>query len=494
MTIEELIPQTNIETETIEFKGIIEEGKAETGKVKEIGWLKTLAAFANTDGGNLYVGVENTSHKILALDHETCDKLILMVHRQIKNRIEPILNYKISSIIVPETSPSRYILKISVAKSKVLPIALHEEGLLGIYIRKFGSTVLATSEQIRDMILLSDNNPFDQPFTEQFFSAKDFQKLFQIYEDKTGERLTEKALISVGFMNKENQLCRGALLFRDNNADEKTQITATLWPELTKGSSVILASESFTGNLFDAIEFARSFIKNHSVFGFKKEENTRVDYISYPPRSVTEGIVNAIAHRNYFMSGTQIEINLFKDRLEITSPGSLLGVRFLKKEKNISSIIPHRRNEVICSVLELCRYMESKGSGFDKIEQDYNGKGEHFMPYVSSDESSFTLVLPNLTFTQGIIDEKNIPEIYTESLLEDKNSEKILAFCFKVKRSAKEIAEYLSIQPSTYFRKEIVEKLVEKKLLLTQKEGRTTYYISNVNKVFVREDNSQRQL
>jgi len=74
-----------------------------------------------------------------------------------------------------------------------------------------------------------------------------------------------------------------------------------------------------------------------------------------------EGIVNAIAHRNYFMNGSQIEINLFKDRLEITSPGALLGVKELQKEKNISSIIPRRRNEIICGVLEYCRYMESKG-------------------------------------------------------------------------------------------------------------------------------------
>ena len=58
---------------------------------------------------------------------------------------------------------------------------------------------------------------------------------------------------------------------------------------------------------------------------------------------------NAVAHRNYFISGSQIEINMFKDRLEITSPGALLGVREIEKETRISSIIPRRRNEVICS-------------------------------------------------------------------------------------------------------------------------------------------------
>ncbi len=117
---------------------------------------------------------------------------------------------------------------------------------------------------------------------------------------------------------------------------------------------------------------------NHSINGFKKEDVGRKDIFSYPARSVTEGIVNAPAHRNYFIPGRQIEVNMFKDRLEITSPGSLLGVPELRKEKNISSIIPKRRNEVISLVLCCVRLMESKGSGFDRIEQDYRGRETRF--------------------------------------------------------------------------------------------------------------------
>ena len=361
MCIEELVPNLNIEDKNNEFKGIIEEGKSDdSGKSKEIGWLKTLAAFANSDGGSLYVGVENSSHKILALHHKTADNIVLMVHRQIKQRIEPAISYRIESIQVRESENTRYVLKISVSPSKILPVSLHEENLLGIYVRNFGNTVLAGPEQIRDLVLLSDENPFDQPFTDQKFKKDDFQKLFSLYKERTQTELTEKALISAGFMDNRRMLSKGALIFADDYSGEKTKITCTLWPEITKGSSLILASADFSGNILDSIDFAAQFIQNHSVNGFKKESMGRVDYYSYPLRSVTEGIVNAVAHRNYFIGGSQIEINMFKDRLEITSPGALLGVKALKKEKNISSIIPRRRNEVICSVLEYCRYMESK--------------------------------------------------------------------------------------------------------------------------------------
>ena len=374
MLIEELLNGINIESDTVEFKGIIEEGRSSSGDLKEIAWLKTLCAFANTDGGSLYVGVENSSHKILALDHKTADKVTLMVHRQIKERVDGQFSYKIEAIPVPKTKPVRYVLRVDVQKSKALPVTLRERGLLGIYVRNFGATSIASPEQIRDMILLSDSAPFDQPFTQEVFDDKDFAALENLYMSASGSKLAKKALISIGFMNDESKLSRGALLFKDSCKDSLTKISATQWPEFDKGSSVILASQEFTGNILDGIAFAVNFIQSHSVNGFIKEAHGRSDFVSYPARSVTEGIVNAFAHRNYFISGGQIEINLFKDRLEITSPGALLGVRLLKKEKNIASIIPRRRNEVICAVLEMCRYMESKGSGFDKIQQEMSRK------------------------------------------------------------------------------------------------------------------------
>lgn len=487
MYIEDLVDGINIESDTVEFKGIIEEGRADSGSLKEIGWLKTLCAFANTEGGSLYIGVENDSHKILALDHKTADKVTLMVHRQAKNRIDGQFFYKIAAIPVPKTRPVRYVLRVDVQKSKFVPVTLRESGLLGIYVRNFGSTELASPEQIRDMILLSDNAPFDQPFTQETFDFADFSELKNFCVEKNASELTEKELISIGFINGERKLSRGALFFKNDCKDELTKITATQWPGLNKGGSVVLSSKEFIGNILDGISFAVNFIQNHSVNGFVKEALGRSDFFSYPARSVTEGIVNAVAHRNYFISGSQIEINLFKDRLEITSPGALLGVRLLKKEKNIASIIPRRRNEVICAVLEMCRYMESKGSGFDKIEQDYAGKGIGFEPYISADSSSFTLTLPNLAFRDGVLGEDFVPSIRASVVLDGKNDEKTLSFCYGKRRTAKEIAEYLGIRPSTYFRKEVLEPLVKKGLLLTDNVSRGASFIANEDKVFLNE-------
>ena len=420
MLIETLIPDANLETTEIEFKGMIEEGSSPSGNAKEIGWLKTLAAFANTTGGKMYIGVDNKSHMVLSLDHQTADHVVLMIHRQIQQRLEPEINYQITPIPCPGTVPARYVLCVSVEQNRYLPVTLHQDGLLGIYIRVFGQTRLASSEQIRDLILMSDSVPYDQPFTESVFDQNNYCKLYQRASSQ-GETVTEKGLFSIGFMSADLHLSKGALLFADDCRDPRTRVVATAWPGLTKGSAIVTASEEFSGNLLSIIEASINFIRNHSNNGFVKEADGRSSYISFPPRSVTEGIVNAVGHRNYFMQGTQIEINLFPDRLEITSPGALLGVRELKKEKNISSIIPRRRNEVICGILEICHYMEEKGSGFDKIEEDYAGQQDEYRPYISSDASSFTLTLPDLTWRGSSPEGNVLPQrIYVNSILTGK--------------------------------------------------------------------------
>ena len=84
-----------------------------------------------------------------------------MIHRQTKERIDPAISYDINGIDVEFGEEKRYIIEVIVKKSNNLPVTLHEDGLLGIYVRNFGRTDIASSEQIKDLILMSDNVPFD---------------------------------------------------------------------------------------------------------------------------------------------------------------------------------------------------------------------------------------------------------------------------------------------------------------------------------------------
>ncbi len=483
MRIEELFPEYGLEDKTIEYKGIIKEGKSDDGKNLEIGWLKTIVAFANTDGGKLLIGVEDNTHKIVALDKKTADKTVLMIHRQVKDRIQPNIPYNIKGINIMTGKETRYIIEVDIKKSRNLPVTLHAEGLMGIYVRNFGRTDIASPEQIKDLILLSDNVPFDTAKTDIIYDERKYKKLHLVAEERKS-KISVKELISKGAITDDKYVTKGMELFADDYDGLKTKVVATAWPGLTKGGSIVTASEEYIGNLLSVLEKTIGFITAHSANGFKKIETRTVPYVSYPLRAVTEGVVNAIGHRNYYMFGTQIEINIFPDRLEITSPGALLGVRNLYKEKNIASIIPRRRNEVICNILEMCKYMEKKGSGFDFIEEDYNKAGDGFAPFITADSSSFTLTLPDLTYEKGVIDiTSDAPDVYAEGILEGKNDLKILSYCYNDKRTVKDIATYVGVTPSTFFRSKVIGRLVKSGYLLETENSPANLYMSNRDKV-----------
>ncbi len=286
-------------------------------------------------------------------------------------------------------------------------------------------------------------------------------------------------------MDSHHKLAKGSLFFEDDIETSQTRVTANVWEGISKGSNIILAHQIFQNNILDVIQSSIDFVLNHSINGFKKEKTSRINYFSYPARSVTEAIVNAVGHRNYYIPGSQVEINIFRDRLEITSPGSLLGTQILKKEKNIAQIIPRRRNEVICHILEMCRYMEESGSGFDKIEEDYKNADNDHKPYISCDQQSFTLTLPDLLYKLGT---QSFPDVYLEDKPKGKHDLKILSYCFNEKRSIKDITNFLNMTDSSYFRKSVIDRLVKDSLLTESISGRTKYYQTNQQKVFVKDN------
>ncbi len=489
MLIEELVPGVNLEDYRIEFKGILKEGPSKDGGERlEMGWLKEIVAFANTFGGTMYVGVNDKTHEVLSLGHKEADEVALMVQRLVKEHIEPPIRYTIEKLAVPNTSPTRYVLAIRVEKSKYPPISLrfHSAGI--IYVRHFGKTSPATGEEIRNLVMSSESASFDMQETDIRFDPSSFTGLYRFYKEQNeGKDLTEKDLLNIGFMTPEGNLRRGALLFADSCQEERTLIECSKFKGASKGGSVFLASKSIKGNLLDELLEARAFVESNSVSsGFVKTPSGRSSLFSFPPRSLTEGLANAIGHRNYFMQGGQIEVNLFLDRLEIVSPGSLVTSKWLSHEKELSKIPPIRRNELICAVLSLCRLMDHKGSGFDKIVEEYGKYGDAFAPFADSDDVSFTLTLPDLTHSQGLIANLECPEVYTVEALDGKNSLRVLSYCYSAPRSAPEIASFLGIKPSSYFRKQVLEPLLEDGYLVETSSSFPAKYISNSEKVFPR--------
>lgn len=246
-----------------------------------------------------------------------------------------------------------------------------------------------------------------------------------------------------------------------------------------KGSERIVTINRFNGNIISVINYIMEFVTQRMNHSMIKLGDMRKNIDAYPKRALFEGVINAVAHRDYFLDGTQIQVDMFKDRLEISSPGSFYRGEKIGRTFDLSGIISKRRNELIAAVLVSCNVMEAAGTGFDKIIEEYADVDEGHRPYIFSSSDHFTLVLPDLTYTDGV-ENDNIPAIVFPPVPNGTDyDEKVLAFCYYQAHKASEIAAYLSISDSTYFRKQILDNLVLCGYLEKGKISRTMYFKTN---------------
>ena len=465
MKFEDVFPGERFGAERIEFRRFLENGLDETDGIS---WLKTLVAFANTSGGHLYVGVDDSTHELKPLAASLASRQMRLIRATLRDRSDPPLKPEIKAIPVSQEGETRYLIDVYVPVSPYLPVMAKDKGNYFAYVRSYGATQIAGSEEIRNLVYRSENTSFDTFPTEEIFDPNQFKELFRCYKERNGgKELTEKALIAVHFMDAEGHLSRGARLFKDGEGSSLTALSVAKFPGIDSGSAQILNIHRYHGPITKTILEATSYIQDISINGIVKRADGDEKLHSYPLRSVQEGIANAFAHRNYWIAGSQIQISIYKDRMEIVSPGSLVSSGGLAKTQDLRSLKPVHRNEMVCSMLMLCRLIQGLGSGFDIIESDYLSQDDAHKPWIESDSSSFTLALPDITYAKGVVGEHNeAPDIYVDDPSLSLVDRDILAYCYPQKRSIKEIAAYLGKSVSTYLRETVIGALIEKGYLV----------------------------
>ena len=290
----------------------------------------------------------------------------------------------------------------------------------------------------------------------------------------------------MGFYDKNGLLVNGAVLFADDYQESKTQVQCSVFSGFHKGSERIVTINRFHGNIISTINYMMEFVTQRMNHSMSKLGDTRKNIDAYPKRALFEGVINAVAHRDYFLDGTQIQVDMFKDRLEISSPGGFYRGEKLGKTYDLSGIISKRRNELIASVLVSCNVMEAAGTGFDKIIEEYQEADEGHRPYIYSSSDHFTLVLPDLTYLDGIED-SNFPILAFVPVANGTDyDDKVLSFCYYQAHKVSEIAEHLGISDSTYLRKQVLGNLEKQGYLVASKISRAMYFKTNPDMVTVK--------
>ncbi len=477
MFLEQIVENIQLESDKFECK-------ARLNREDVVGWMKTIAGFANASGGEFYIGVEDKTNKLIGFNRIEADNERNYFNNQANEHLVPRPQMSISFIAYEINGSERYIIQVRVAESVMKPVILKYKNIPSIFMRREGFTNGATHEEIIEMSVKSKNTQYDILTSDEKYDAVNFTMLREFYkEHNEGKELTEKALRSMGFYDEKGYLANGALMFSDKYNDSKTAVQCSVFSGFNKGSERIVTINRYQGGIISVINYMMEFVSQRMNHSMVKKDNGRENIDAYPKRALFEGVINAVAHRDYFIDGTQIQVDMFKDRLEISSPGSFYRGEKIGKTYDLSGVISKRRNELICNILVSCNVMEAAGTGFDKIVEDYKDAGELHRPYICSSSDHFTLVLPDLTYMEGTQD-NNLPQIsfipVEKGTIYD---EEVLSFCFYQAHKASDIAQFLGISDSTYFRKQVLGNLAEQGYLETSKLGRATFFKTCMEKV-----------
>lgn len=385
------------ETSNIDYKIAIEERKPKS-------WLKSVSAFANSKGGIILFGVADSTHELEGLDNvqQVAEKITEIINA----RILPLPRYEINSF----TEGGKDFLELKIGDGPSTPYYLVIDGRKEAFIRSGNQSIPAPEHILNNLILKGKNLTFDALPTDYKINDLSFTLLAATIKEKTNKKFDEnKDFFSLGLANTEKELTNAGLLLSDQNPLKQSKIVCTRWKGLNKGiiAEDAIDDKEYNGSIIALLENADSFIKNNSKMSWKVVGMERQELEEYPITARREAIVNALIHRDYQILGAEIHIDMFDDRLEITSPGGMFDGSLIQnlEIKNIPSM---RRNIVIADIFSRLHYMDRRGSGLSRILESYNDSIQK--PKFISDSLSFTVIFPNKGYykTNETAENKNI--------------------------------------------------------------------------------------
>ena len=340
-------------------------------------YVKTIVAFANTQGGKLVVGVDDKTHEIVGVENEILFQLMDGIANAVSDSCMP----QIIPDIEPQTVDEKTVIIVSVEAGKNRPYYLKSKGKEnGTYIRVAGTSRQAFPEKIRELEMEGARISWDELTCVGYPVSKEVtEKLcsdIESFREKAG--MTERSVKKEQLINwkilkqSEGQLLATnayVLLTSDYFPFSKTQCA------VFKGTdrAVFLDKREFTGPIYTQIEEAVDFVLRNIRLGATIDGLVRKEKYELPPEAIREMIINAHCHRN-LLDESCIQVAVYDDRLEVTSPGGLYNGLTYEEIMNGHSKI---RNKAIANIFSQMGLVEAWGSGIKRI---FNAAKEYDLP------------------------------------------------------------------------------------------------------------------
>lgn len=342
------------------------------------GAKRSAIAFANTDGGTIYLGIEDDGTVIGIND---IDETMRRATQAISDGIRPDVMSFVS--IDAETMHSMPIVAVHVQRGAHRPYYLADKGIrpAGVYIRSGAASIPASESSIIDMIRQTAGDSFEDAISlnqELTFIAAQ-----QAFAD-AALSFTPQAQRTLGLVNADGVYTNLAWLLSDQC---DASIKAAVFADEVK--EVFLNRQEFTGSLITQFNQVNEFIARHNaVRSHTGEAMRRVDSYDYSPLVLREALLNLIVHRDYGLSGPAL-ISVFSNHMEFLNLGGL-PANFTRAD--MMNGISFQRNPKLANVFYRLNLVEAYGTGIRRIVGDY--KNCATQPSFDISDHAFRLVLP----------------------------------------------------------------------------------------------------
>ena len=425
----------------------IESSQLELKEIINTDFKKEIIAFANSEGGEIYVGVSRDG-EIIGIENaeKEMERISNMIHDGIHPDLIPFTSIEIVNI------SGKNLIHLHVSRGGRPPYHLTDKGLKpsGVYVRHGITSVPASEEMIRDMIRQSDGVTYDKARSLNQELTFEYAEAYFVNRSIPFQTENKRTLVLI---DADGYYTNAALLISDQC---EHSIKCAIFDGT--GKSRFKTRKEFIGSILKQLEDSYEYIglQNNIHADFIGLE--RVENLDYPEYALREALLNSIIHRDYNYSGSTI-INIFSDRMEFVSIGGLVkGITL----PDIMHGISQSRNMVLANVFYRLKLIESYGTGISRILESYYDKAQ---PLFLPEASSFLTVLPNL----------HASEKRTETLSPESRVLDLLAVKKEISRKDVELLLGCSGFPA---RKVLMSLLSQGKIRVTGKAKATKYVLN----------------